>query len=51
MNKLSPNDALLQNILMFDQKVLKNDSGLFSKQDMIFLENSFDQKLKQQITQ
>ncbi|OSI13841.1 growth inhibitor PemK [Neisseria dumasiana] len=50
-NKLSPNDALIQNILMFDQKVLKNDNGLFSKQDMIFLENSFDQKLKQQILQ
>ena len=33
------------------KKVLENDNGLFSKHDLIFLENSFDQKLKQQIMQ
>jgi len=36
---------------LFDKKVLENDNGLFSKDDLIFLENSFDQKLKQQIMQ
>ena len=41
----------VQNILLFDKKVLENDNGLFSKDDLIFLENSFDQKLKQQIMQ
>ena len=50
-NELPLNDPLIQNILLFDKKVLENDNGLFSKHDLIFLENSFDQKLKQQIMQ
>ena len=41
----------MENILLFDKKVLENDNGLFSKHDLIFLENSFDQNLKQQIMQ
>ena len=50
-NELPLNDPLIQNILLFDKKVLENDNGLFSKHDLIFMENSFDQKLKQQIMQ
>ena len=50
-NELPLNDPLIQNILLFDKKVLENDNGLFSKHDLIFLENSFDKKLKQQIMQ
>ena len=50
-NELPLNDPLIQNILLFDKKVLENENGLFSKHDLIFLENSFDQKLKQQIMQ
>lgn len=50
-NELPLNDPLIQNILLFDKKVLENDNGLFSKHDLIFLENSFDQNLKQQIMQ
>lgn len=50
-NELPLNDPLIQNILLFDKKVLENENGLFSKHDLIFLENPFDQKLKQQIMQ
>ena len=50
-NGLTARDKLVQDLFAFDDKVTANENGLFSPHDLIFMDNEFDQKLKEQITQ
>ena len=50
-NGLTARDKLVQDLFAFDDKVTANENGLFSPHDLIFMDNEFDQKLKEQIMQ
>mgnify|MGYP007093466711 FL=1 len=50
-NGLTARDKLVQDLFAFDDKVTANENRLFSPHDSIFMDNEFDQKLKEQIMQ
>lgn len=50
-NGLTARDKLVQDLFAFDDKVIANENRLFSPHDSIFMDNEFDQKLKEQIMQ
>ena len=48
---MTARDKLVQDLFAFDDKVTANENRLFSPHDLIFMDNEFDQKLKEQIMQ
>ena len=50
-NGLTADNKLVQDLFAFDDKVTANENGLFSQHDLIFMDNEFDQAIKQRIMQ